>query len=190
MQAEISPPDGDRATSATFPPLEIAGASINDATGTQSKAVRRCTISPKRDYFDLITEGVGYLNQVRSVHAASKRGAPFLACEIRAFSGPGDKIDYRTVDLIVVGSQAIAVCRKLQVEVDADKAVIVGFRFGDVKPDQHMVRVNKTEREPRLRLKGRLLEITFAKVDGLAFAVEPRQALPESTNRMRTGTAG
>jgi Protein of unknown function (DUF3577) len=186
MQAEISPPDGDRAAATTFAPFNIASAGTDAASNT----TKQCTNSPKRDYFDLITEGVGYLNQVRSVHSASKRGAPFLACEIRAFSGPGDKIDYRTVDLIVVGSQAIAVCRKLQAEVDADRAVIVGFRFGDVKPDQHMVRVSKTEREPRLRLKGRLLEITFAKVDGLAFAVAPRQALPESVHRVRMGTDG
>lgn len=39
--------------------------------------------SQKR-YFDLITEGVGYLNRIRTVKP--KKGHEYLACSIKAFA--------------------------------------------------------------------------------------------------------
>jgi Protein of unknown function (DUF3577) len=116
-------------------------------------------------YFDLTTEGLGYLNRIRTV--SGKKVTPYLACTIKALNGPTDDVEYRECDLIVVGSQAQEVVRQLEADVVAQKRVLVGFRFGDASPNAYEV----TNRETgvvgqRLCIKGRLLQITWAKVDG------------------------
>lgn len=116
-------------------------------------------------YFDLTTEGVGYLNRIRTV--SPKKVTPYLACTINALCGPSDDVEYRNCDLIVVGTQAKAVVAQLEDAVIAQKKVIVGFRFGDASPNRYEVTNRETGAiEPRLCIKGRLLQITFAKIDG------------------------
>jgi len=117
-------------------------------------------------YFDLTTEGVGYLNRVRIV--TPKKATHYLACTIKALCGPADDVEYRECDLIVVGSQARLVVEQLEPAVAAQKRVIVGFRFGDAAPNAYDVksRDNPDVVEQRLCIKGRLLQITFAKIDG------------------------
>ena len=124
------------------------------------------TQSQEVKYFDLMTEGVGYLNRVRIV--TPKKAAHYLACTIKALCGPSDEVEYRECDLIVVGSQARLVVQQLEPAVAAQKRVLVGFRFGDAMPNAYVVksRDNPELDEQRLCIKGRLLQITFAKVDG------------------------
>ena len=123
------------------------------------------TQSHEVTYFDLTTEGVGYLNRIRVVSA--KKATPYLACTIKALNGPSDDVEYRECDLIVVGSQAQTVVRQLEAAVVDKKKVLVGFRFGDASPNAYEVTNRDTGAvEQRLCIKGRLLQITFAKVDG------------------------
>src|SRR5690242_12715661 len=56
---------------------------------------------PKKSYFDLHIEGVGYVNRIREV--TPKRGAAFLACEVAALVGPTDAVEYRRFDVRVSG---------------------------------------------------------------------------------------
>lgn len=157
------------------------------------------TESDKARYFDLITEGAGYLNRIRTVQPKGK-ARPYLACTIKAFCGGSEEIEYRSCDLIVVGKQAKEAIGILDPLVKANKAVIVGFRFGDVRPDQYQVRNRETnEVDVRLGLKGRLLQLTFAKADGQAVQIplveRPRQDLPtddsdEGGPPLKTGTEG
>lgn len=115
--------------------------------------------------FNLIIEGVGYLNRVREVKV--KKGPPYLACTINAMMGTADEVEYVSIDCGVVGRQAKAVVAMLEQAVVERKKVIVGFRAGDPKPDFYEFEDRETkERVQRQGLKARLLQVTFAKVNG------------------------
>lgn len=113
--------------------------------------------------FDLIIEGLGYLNRVRDVEV--RKGPSYLACTINAMMGTGDDVEYVSIDCRVVGRQAKEVVEQLRRDVDAKAKVIIGFRAGDPKPDVYTVeRDGKTEQ--RQGLKARLLQVMWAKVNG------------------------
>lgn len=115
--------------------------------------------------FNLIMEGVGYLNRVRQVEV--RKGPAYLACTVNALMGTADSVEYLSIDLKVVGKQAIQVVEQLVKDVEARRKVLIGFRASDPKPDFYEFE-DKTTKQPVQRegLKARLLQVTFAKVDG------------------------
>jgi hypothetical protein len=137
--------------------------------------------------FNLIAEGTGYLRRIRVVTKDSrgKTVRPYLACTINAMMGrashdPAQRsLEYLSYDCIVVGQVARRVIESLRKDVDAKRRVLVGFRAGDARPDPYVVTNKETgEQEQRIAMKGRLLQITFAKVDGQKVEIElvPRQS--------------
>lgn len=131
--------------------------------------------------FDLIIEGVGYLNRVRKV--TPKKGPAYLACTVNAMMGKADAVEYVGIDCIVVGSIAKQVVEQLTADVEAQRKVIIGFRAGDPKPDFYEYPDRETgEPKSRSGLKARLLQVTFAKVNGskVEIPLVPRNTLPES----------
>ncbi|HKT73473.1 MAG TPA: STY4534 family ICE replication protein, partial [Steroidobacteraceae bacterium] len=88
---------------------------------------------PKKSYFDLHIEGVGYVNRIREV--TPKRGAAFLACEVAALVGPTDAVEYRRFDVRVSGTDAQHLIRRCEQAVKDEKKVLIGFRLGDLWTD-------------------------------------------------------
>lgn len=131
--------------------------------------------------FDLIIEGVGYLNRVRRV--TPKKGPVYLACTVNAMMGKVDAVEYVSIDCIVVGSLAKQVVERLGEDLEARRKVIIGFRAGDPKPDFYEFPDRQTgEMKTGSGLKARLLQVTFAKVDGnrVDIPVVPRGTQPEA----------
>lgn len=117
--------------------------------------------------FNLIIEGVGYLNRVRQV--TPRKGPTYVACTIRAMMGPADSVEKINIDCRVVGRQAKEAVALLEAVLKADyKArVIVGFRASDPKPDVYEYPHHETKELVKCEgLKARLLQLTFAKVNG------------------------
>ena len=131
--------------------------------------------------FDLIIEGVGYLNRVRTV--APKKGPTYIACTINAMMGKADAVEYVSIDCIVVGKIAKEAITQLTADVNAKRKVIVGFRAGDPKPEFYEFpdRESGTMKQGQ-GLKARLLQLTFAKVNGekVDIPLVPRTSAPES----------
>jgi hypothetical protein len=131
--------------------------------------------------FDLIIEGVGYLNRLRTV--TPKKGPAYVACTINAMMGKADAVEYVSIDCIVVGKIAKHVIELLSDDVKAKRKVIVGFRAGDPKPDFYEYPDRETgEQKQGQGLKARLLQVTFAKVNGekVEIPLVPRNTVPES----------
>lgn len=131
--------------------------------------------------FDLIIEGVGYLNRVRKV--TPKKGPAYLACTVNAMMGKADAVEYIGIDCIVVGSLAKQVVEQLTTDADAKRKVIIGFRAGDPKPDFYEYPDRETgEMKTGSGLKARLLQVTFAKVNGskVDIPLVPRNTPPTS----------
>ena len=117
-------------------------------------------------FFDLHVEGVGYLNRVRIVRP--KKGQEFLACTISAMRGAAKQVEYTKFDCRVSGTQAKYIVQFLEPWVVAKKSVIVGFKLGDVYPELFTYEKGERKGQQGVNIKGRLLKVKFAKVDGQA----------------------
>ena len=133
-------------------------------------------------FFNLHVEGVGYLNRVRTVKP--KKGQEFLACTVAALRGSDSDVCYTKFDCRVSGADAQAIVKRLENDVAADKAVIIGFRIADIYPEMFTFEKGDRKGQPGVRLKGRLLRIKFPKVIGEPIDVpqparaEERESVP------------
>jgi len=115
-------------------------------------------------YFNLLVEGVGYLNRVRTVKV--KKGQAFVACTVSAMRGSVEEIGYTKFDCRVSGVEAQKIVQMLEPEVAAEKAVIIGFRIADIYPEAFTYEKGEKKGQTGVCVKGRLLRVKFAKVNG------------------------
>ena len=133
-------------------------------------------------FFNLHVEGVGYLNRVRTVKP--KKGQEFLACTVAALRGSDSDVSYTKFDCRVSGADAQAIVKRLENDVAADKAVIIGFRIADIYPEMFTFEKGDRKGQQGVSIKGRLLRIKFAKVNGEPIDVpqparaEERESVP------------
>ena len=137
----------------------------------------------QQSYFNLHVEGVGYLNRVRTVKP--KKGQEFLACSISAMRGSSDAVEYTKFDCTVSGADAKKVIRQLESDVNAERAVIIGFRVADVYPETFTYEKGINLGQLGVSIKGRLLRVKFAKVNGEAVDLPQ----PAHSNQPESATA-
>jgi hypothetical protein len=117
-------------------------------------------------YFNLHVEGVGYLNRVRTVKP--KKGQEFLACTVSAMRGSTADLGYTKFDCKVSGAEAQKIVKLLEVDVEDEKPVLIGFKIGDIYPEIFTFGKGEREGQQGVSIKGRLLRVKFAKVNGEA----------------------
>jgi hypothetical protein len=180
---EAEPARAAAADQAAQPAAQDAAAMPRNGRGAQRPSIRPATRGPQRDgdvdanrdesdpvavsqpnYFNLHVEGVGYLNRVRAIKP--KNGQEFLACSVSALRGSADEIGYTRFDCRVSGAHARKVVRMLESDVAADKRVMVGFRIADIYPELFTYERGEHKGQTGVAVRGRLLRIKFAKVDG------------------------
>ena len=115
-------------------------------------------------FFNLHVEGVGYLNRVRTVKP--KKGQEFIACTVSAMRGSTDDIGYTRFDCRVSGSEAKKIVKLLEPDVTAEKSVLIGFKIADIYPELFTFEKGDKKGQAGVSIKGRLLRIKFAKVNG------------------------
>lgn len=135
-------------------------------------------------FFDLHTTGIGYLNRIREVKPRGK-GKPFMAVAIAALHGSADEVEYSYIDCNVVGTDAEKLIRRCQEAVDTGKKVLAGFRIGDIWADAFTYEKGDKKGQPGASLKGRLLFISWIKVDGETVyeAKQKDSADPDNSDR-------
>ncbi|WP_416425174.1 STY4534 family ICE replication protein [Pseudomonas sp. App30] len=130
-------------------------------------------------YFNLHTQGIGYLNRIREVPV--RRGQPFMACDIAALHGASDDVEYTRFDCKVAGGEAERLIREHLEDVKADRKVLLAFRIGDLWVDAFTYEKGERKGLPGASLKGRLIFIEWIKVDGqLTYKAAPRAEAPAS----------
>jgi hypothetical protein len=125
--------------------------------------------SSQPSYFNLHVEGVGYLNRVRTIKP--KKGQEFLACTVAALRGSDSDVSYTKFDCRVSGADAQAIVKRLEDDVAAEKAVLIGFRIADIYPELFTFEKGDRKGQPGVSIKGRLLRIKFVKVNGKSIDV-------------------
>ena len=131
-------------------------------------------MSKDEKYFDLQTTGVGYLSRVREV--TPEQGSPFLAVTIGALRGRTGQVQYTHFECSVVGSKAQATVRELQSAVEGQLKVLIGFTLSNLSAESFTFQSGEQAGQPGVRLKARLLRISYAKVDGQPFITDTRAA--------------
>ena len=127
-------------------------------------------------FFNLHVEGVGYLNRVRTVKP--KKGQEFLACTVAAMRGGTADLSYTKFDCRVSGAAAQKIVKLLEPDVAAEKTVLIGFRIADIYPEMFTFEKGDKKGQPGVSIKGRLLRVKFAKVNG--YPVDLPEAVSES----------
>ena len=125
-------------------------------------------------YFDLLTNGLGYLNGVQEV--ATKEGEQFLVARLSALRGSADQVHYTHFDCRVVGKQAQTVIRDLKAAVDRKAKVLIGVTLSELHGEAFTFKQGDKTGELGVSLKARLLRISWAKVDGAQFAIDQEDA--------------
>lgn len=129
-------------------------------------------------YFDLHTTGIGYLNRIRKVEV--RKGKPFTAVTVAALHGASDDVEYSYIDCTVTGSEAEKLVHRCAPAVTAGKKVLVAFRIGDIWTDVFTYTKGDKIGQPGACLKGRLLFISWIKVDGeTVYQTKPKDAETE-----------
>ena len=118
-------------------------------------------------YFDLHTDGLGYLNRIREV--TPKEGNPFLSVTIAALRGSVDNVQYTHFECRVSGKQAQDIVRQLKPTVEDSAKVLIGFTLSDLYAEAFTFKNGDKAGETGISLKTRLLRIAWAKVDGEPF---------------------
>jgi hypothetical protein len=129
-------------------------------------------------FFNLHVEGVGYLNRVRTVKP--KKGQEFLACTVSAMRGSTADLGYTKFDCRVSGAEARKIVKLLEPDVAAEKTVIIGFKIADIYPELFTFEKGDRKGQPGVSIKGRLLRIKFAKVNGEAVDLPEPAPVSES----------
>jgi predicted Zn-dependent protease len=127
-----------------------------------------------KQYFDLHTQGIGYLNRVREV--TPKEGSPFLSVTIAALRGSVDDAQYTHFECRVSGKQAQQVVRQLKPAVEGRQKVLIGFTLSDLYAESFTFKSGDKTGETGISLKARLLRLAWAKVDGQPFYTAEEQA--------------
>lgn len=115
-----------------------------------------------------------------------KKGQPFLACTVSALRGSDAEVSYTKFDCRVSGADAQEVVKRLEADVNAEKSVLVGFRIADIYPELFTFEKGDRKGETGVAIKGRLLRIKFAKVNGQAIEV-PQPARPTDAPQGEVG---
>jgi len=127
-----------------------------------------------KQYFDLHTQGIGYLNRIREV--TPKEGSPFLSVTIAALRGSVDNAQYTHFECRVSGKQAQQVVRQLKPAVEGSSKVLIGFTLSDLYAESFTFKSGDKAGETGISLKARLLRLAWAKVDGQPFYTAEEQA--------------
>ncbi len=120
-----------------------------------------------RQYFDLHTQGIGYLNRIREV--TPNEGNPFLSVTIAALRGSVDNAQYTHFECHVAGKKAQEIVRQLTPAVEGNQKVLIGFTLSDLYAESFTFKNGDKAGETGISLKARLLRIAWAKVDGQPF---------------------
>jgi len=120
-----------------------------------------------KQYFDLHTTGIGYLNRIREV--TPKEGKPFLSVTIAALRGSVDNVHYTHFECRVSGRQAQEVVRQVEPALGGELKVLIGFTLSDLYGESFTFKHGDKAGETGISLKARLLHLSWVKVDGQPF---------------------
>lgn len=121
----------------------------------------------QNSFFNLHTSGIGYLNNIREV--PSKKGNPYISCNIAALKGDSSNPEYTFFNVNVAGEQNEKLIKCCISAVESNKKVLISFTLGDLWTESFVYdKDSKYHKKGDIgvMLKARLIRIKSIKVDG------------------------
>ena len=115
------------------------------------------------DYFNLTTEGLGYLSRIepKSIDDGQE---PFWLCQLAALRGSTDDAQYTWLTCRVVGKKAIELCQRLQSSSEAKQKILVSFVLSDLQAVPFLYDTGKFKGQPGVYLNARLLTLRWVRI--------------------------
>lgn len=117
-----------------------------------------------KQFFDLHTTGIGYLNRIREVKV--KNGKSYLSCTIAALRGNCQNAEYTYINCNVTGEKAKSLVEKCIEANKANKKILISFCVGDIYAETFTYSTGVKKGDVGINLKARLLKISSIKIDG------------------------
>ncbi|MCH9698264.1 MAG: DUF3577 domain-containing protein [Gammaproteobacteria bacterium] len=114
------------------------------------------------EYFNLTTEGLGYLSQI-DLKPIDGRESIWL-CQIAALRGSTDNAKYTWFTCRVVGEKAIELCQRLQSSSEAKQKILVRFVLSDLNAVPFQYQSGKSKGQPGVHLNARLLKLRWVRI--------------------------
>lgn len=124
-------------------------------------------MSTEKSVKNLHTRGVGFINRLRWVSV--RKGDPYLCVAIGAQYGVANEnghFESSLYDLRVVAGKAIEAVKQLEETFKAGKTIYVEFLAGDTRAEAFQYKTGSREGEWGASIKGTLLQVRGAWVDG------------------------
>ncbi|CDM91128.1 STY4534 family ICE replication protein [Xenorhabdus bovienii] len=112
-------------------------------------------------YFNLHTNGIGYLSNIRNVNGPNGR---FLTVVVNSLSGPIDSPSYVRFDTTVAGDTTVGLVNRCTKAVDEDKKVLIGFTLSNLSTEIFTLTKGEHAGEQRVSLRARLINIDWLKI--------------------------
>ena len=116
------------------------------------------------NYFNLLTTGVGYLNQIKEV--IPEAGTPHVVVEIAALRGKPNNIRKTYFTAVVSGAHAHEWVNLVAADVVAERKVLLRFRLSDLDATAFVPLENIADEQSAVQLKTRLIGVDWVRVDG------------------------
>ena len=164
---------------------------MTNATVTSAASATPANNEPA--YFDIHTRGVAYINNVR--YYAPKKGAKQTWMNLSMMRGEvkeDGKLEYTNFDVRAVGGEAKRVVEEMlmnEVNKVDDKGfsvnkVIATVSVGDIYIHTFEYTSGKNKGKPGVVIKGRLLKIYSAKVNGSKVYEAPKVETPDASKQV------
>ena len=114
------------------------------------------------------TTCIGYLQSIREVGPEDNPPAPMVVV-IAALRGRLGDVQYTHFECDVTGRKAQATLRELKSAVEGKLKVLIGFTLSNLHAEPFTFEGGEKDGQTSVRLKARLLRISYAKVEGQPF---------------------
>ncbi len=131
----------------------------------------------QKEYFNLHTTGVGYINRMRIV--TPKKGDKFLAADIAAIRGNADDVDYTYFSTRFNGKAKTVIEDNLNAikasNASDDGRVLISFIIADIYPQAFIYNKGKKQGEAGCNIYGRVIGIKSLKIDANVVYTTPKR---------------
>lgn len=127
----------------------------------------------EKKYFNLYLQGIGYLNNVRTITRHKKS---YLKVSVTVLQGPADKVDYKYFDCTVVGTEAKQLISHCAQEINSGETVLARFTLSDLWVFPFMQQKMEGRGQPNAGLASNLLSLSMIKINGeVVYTAPPRE---------------
>lgn len=142
----------------------------------------------EKKYFNLYLQGIGYLNNVRTI---TRNRQSYLKLSVAAIQGLADNADYTYFDCTVVGAEAKQLISQCVQEINSGQTVLACFTLSDLLVSPFIHQKSELRGQPGAGLTSNLLSLSMIKINGeVVYAAPPKESTSDVMPSNASETSG